>query len=197
MDKKTYQAYIEEKKELVFEVSDKIWEYAELSLKEHKSCQLYCKVLKEEGFTVENPVAGIETAFAASFGSGSPVIGILGEYDALSGLSQKAGAAERCEILEGGNGHGCGHNMLGAGSRGKLLELQPRLLLDAFQKLTRPVVRQFPVDRHLSLFRGMPELAVAAFLVCQIPTVFFQDSDDFRDFHYFHRSLSFGLAIQR
>ena len=116
MDKKTYQAYIEEKKELVFEVSDKIWEYAELSLKEHKSCQLYCKVLKEEGFTVENPVAGIETAFAASFGSGSPVIGILGEYDALSGLSQKAGAAERCEILEGGNGHGCGHNMLGAGS---------------------------------------------------------------------------------
>ena len=93
MNKKTYQAYIEEKKELVFEVSDKIWEYAELSLKEHKSCQLYCKVLKEEGFTVENPVAGIETAFAASFGSGSPVIGILGEYDALSGLSQKAGAA--------------------------------------------------------------------------------------------------------
>ena len=116
MDKKKYQNYIDEKEEVICNTSDQIWGFAELSLKEYQSCALYCKVLKEEGFTVESPVAGIETAFAASYGSGSPVIGILGEYDALSGLSQEAGSAVRKEVVEGGCGHGCGHNMLGAGS---------------------------------------------------------------------------------
>lgn len=116
MDKKKYQQYIDEKKDLICGVSDQIWEYAELSLQEFRSCELYVKTLKEEGFQVECPVAGIETAFAASYGSGSPVIGILGEYDALSGLSQKAGETVRNEEHPGGNGHGCGHNMLGAGA---------------------------------------------------------------------------------
>ena len=116
MDKKTYQNYIDEKQDVISRVSDEIWGYAELSLKEHQSCALYCRVLREEGFTVESPVCGIETAFSASYGSGSPVIGILGEYDALSGLSQAAGCAVRSELISGGNGHGCGHNMLGAGA---------------------------------------------------------------------------------
>ena len=116
MDKKIYQNYIDEKAEVICGVSDEIWDYAELSLKEFKSCALYCKVLKEEGFEVTSPVAGIETAFTASYGSGKPVIGILAEYDALSGLSQKAGETTREEAVSGGNGHGCGHNMLGAGS---------------------------------------------------------------------------------
>ena len=106
MDKKKYQDYIDEKAELICEVSDKIWSYAELSLQEFKSCEIYCKVLKDEGFTVESPYAGIETAFKASFGSGKPVIGILGEYDALSGLSQEAGVPYKKEIVNGGNGHG-------------------------------------------------------------------------------------------
>ena len=109
-------AAIEEKKNIIFDVADKIWEYAELSLQEYKSCRLYCDVLKEEGFRVEEGIAGIETAFSASFGSGRPVIGILAEYDALSGLSQKAGSVRREEAVSGGNGHGCGHNLLGAGA---------------------------------------------------------------------------------
>ena len=131
MDKKKYQNYIDEKKDVICDVSDQIWGFAELSLKEYQSCALYCKVLADEGFQVESPVAGIETAFAASYGSGSPVIGILGEYDALSGLSQEAGKAERKEVVAGGSGHGCGHNMLGAGSMAaafavkKYLEDQP------------------------------------------------------------------------
>ena len=116
MDKKKYTDYIDEKKDTFIDVSDRIWEYAELSLKEFKSCELYCKVLKEEGFEVESPICGIETAFKASYGSGRPVIGILGEYDALTGLSQVAEGTERKELVEGGCGHGCGHNMLGAGS---------------------------------------------------------------------------------
>ena len=116
MGKKEALEYIDSKAELVTEVSDKIWGYAELSLMEHQSSELYVEVLKKEGFQVETPVCGIETAYIASYGSGKPIIGILAEYDALSGLSQEAGAVERKEVIPGGHGHGCGHNMLGAGA---------------------------------------------------------------------------------
>ena len=107
---------IDESSSVFCEVSDKIWGYAELSLKEYKSTELYVKVLAELGFEVERNVAGIATAFLGKAGSGRPYIGILGEYDALSGLSQVGGSAEKCEVEKGGNGHGCGHNMLGAGA---------------------------------------------------------------------------------
>ena len=107
---------IDESSSVFCEVSDKIWEYAELSLKEYKSTELYVKVLAELGFEVERNVAGIATAFLGKAGSGRPYIGILGEYDALSGLSQVGGSSEKCELEKGGNGHGCGHNMLGAGA---------------------------------------------------------------------------------
>lgn len=115
-DKQCAVDAIEAKRELICSVADRIWEYAELSLQEFKSCQCYCEVLEQEGFLVERNTANIETAFTASYGSGRPVIGILAEYDALSGLSQKAGALEREEIIPGGSGHGCGHNLLGAGA---------------------------------------------------------------------------------
>ena len=115
-EKQAAIAAIEEKRDTIIHVADNVWEYAELSLQEYKSCELYCKILEKEGFLVERGIAGIETAFSASFGSGRPVIGILAEYDALSGLSQKAGVAVREELVNGGNGHGCGHNLLGAGA---------------------------------------------------------------------------------
>lgn len=98
------------------EIADQIWEYAELSLKEHASAALYCEKLRELGFTVTEKLGGIDTAFCGSYGSGKPVIGILGEYDALSGLSQKAGACTHDPLVPGGSGQGCGHNLLGAGS---------------------------------------------------------------------------------
>ena len=114
--KQTAFDYIDEKAGVITDVSDKIWDYAELSLREYKSGDLYAKVLKEEGFTVDHPFNNIETAFRASYGSGKPVIGILAEYDALTGLSQVAGSEKREELVADGNGHGCGHNLLGAGS---------------------------------------------------------------------------------
>lgn len=116
MQKKAALSVIDEKQDLFTGVSDQIWAYAELSLLEYKSMELYCKVLAENGFTVEKGLCKIPTAFSGTFGSGSPVIGILGEFDALSGLSQKCGVAQREELVPGGCGHGCGHNMLGAGS---------------------------------------------------------------------------------
>lgn len=97
-------------------IANEIWENPELSLKEYKATEIYCKALREQGFEVTEKLCGIDTAFCGSFGSGRPVIGILGEYDALSGLSQKADATEHSPLKKDGCGHGCGHNLLGAGS---------------------------------------------------------------------------------
>ena len=83
---------IEAKADKIVGIADCIWEYAELSLQEYQSCELYCRSLREEGFEVEKGICNIETAFKVSYGQGQPVIGILAEYDALSGLSQEAGA---------------------------------------------------------------------------------------------------------
>ena len=126
-EKKSALQTIEDKKELITEVADKIWEYAELSLQEFKSAALYCEVLEREGFQVEKGTSGIETAFKASYGQGRPYIGVLAEYDALSGLSQEAGKTERKELHPGGAGHGCGHNLLGAGAFGAALGIKAYL----------------------------------------------------------------------
>ena len=92
--------YIEQNQKQYTDISHRIWSFAELSLKEFQSAALYVEALKNEGFTVETGLSGIETAFLGSFtvGEGGPVIGILGEFDALSGLSQKACSTVRQEI---------------------------------------------------------------------------------------------------
>jgi len=115
-DKDRALSVIEEHAGLFRAMADEIWENPELSLKEFRAAELYCGKLRELGFTVTENLCNIPTAFCGSFGSGRPVIGILGEFDALSGLSQKAGAAEPAPVTPGGNGHGCGHNLLGVGS---------------------------------------------------------------------------------
>lgn len=115
-NKQTAIDYIEHNAALFEDVADRIWDNPELSLKEQKSAALYCEKLRELGFAVTEKLCGIETAFCGAYGSGRPVIGILGEFDALDGLSQKAGAAVHDPLDEGKPGHGCGHNLLGAGS---------------------------------------------------------------------------------
>lgn len=92
-----------------------IWDYAELGYKETKSAALHVQNLKNAGFTVETGVAGIPTAFVATYGTGSPVIGILAEYDALPGLAQEA-VAEKKSIEGKAGGHGCGHHLFGTAS---------------------------------------------------------------------------------
>ncbi|MHA2214246.1 MAG: amidohydrolase, partial [Candidatus Thorarchaeota archaeon] len=105
--------WISENESQMIEVSDKVWELAELGLLEFKSAELIAKTLEEYGFTVERGVADMPTAFVATYGSGSPVIAINGEYDALPGLSQKAEAQQE-PLEDGAPGHGCGHNVHGA-----------------------------------------------------------------------------------
>ncbi len=100
------------------ELSENIWNFAELPYEEEKSASVLIQALEAEGFKIETGLAGMPTAFSASFavGTGKPVVGLLGEYDALDALSQKAACPERSPIKEGAPGHGCGHNLLGAGS---------------------------------------------------------------------------------
>lgn len=114
--KKDVAVYIESKKDLFVDVNDKIWAYAELAYTEKKSSKLLNKILEQDGFTVEIGVGGIATALIASYGQGEPTIAVLGEYDALPGLSQAKAVAHKKEIEKGGNGHGCGHNSLGVGA---------------------------------------------------------------------------------
>ncbi len=105
--------WIDENKRRIIEISDRVWEFAELGLVEFKSSRLLAGELERNGFKVKRGVAGMPTAFVATWGNGKPVIGIMGEYDALPGLSQKR--VPRREPLEPGKpGHGCGHNIHGA-----------------------------------------------------------------------------------
>ena len=107
---------IENKRDQYIQVASQIWDYAETCFQEHRSSRALESLLEQEGFRVQRDVAGMETAFIAEAGSGKPVIGFLGEYDALPGLSQKADAVTHTPIVEGGPGHGCCHHILGTGA---------------------------------------------------------------------------------
>ena len=118
---------IEDKKDKLTALSDGIWDVPETAFTEFQSAKLLCDALKSEGFEVEEGVAGISTAFSGKFGSGKPVIGILGEFDALSGLSQVAGCAEKTALVKGANGHGCGHHLLGTAGIGAAIAIKDYL----------------------------------------------------------------------
>lgn len=98
------------------QLSDKLWEYAEPGMREYKSAGAYAEFLKNEGFTVNEKICGMDTAFEGVFGSGSPVICFLAEYDALSGLNQRANIFNQEKDSDSDTGQGCGHHLLGVGS---------------------------------------------------------------------------------
>jgi aminobenzoyl-glutamate utilization protein B len=107
---------VERKRTAFFALSDRIWDIPETNYLEYQSAEEHARMLESEGFRVERGLAGLPTAVMGEAGEGGPVIAILGEFDALPGLSQEAGIAEERPLISGGNGHGCGHNMLGSGS---------------------------------------------------------------------------------
>ena len=122
-----YEKYlntVDEKSEEICAISDAIWDLAETAFGEFESSKLIADKLEAEGFKVERGVVGIPTAFTATFGCGSPRLGILAEYDALEGLSQEGGTAERKPIPGKDKCHGCGHNLFGAGSMGAALAVK-------------------------------------------------------------------------
>ena len=116
---------VSRKQDLVVEVSDRIFDFAETGFHEFETAKLYQQVLEKEGFAVEMGIAGMPTAFKATYGNGKPVVGFLAEYDALPELSQVGGCTERKPVCgENPDGHGCGHNMLGAASLSAALGLK-------------------------------------------------------------------------
>jgi aminobenzoyl-glutamate utilization protein B len=114
MSKETALSWIDENEKRIIEVSDEVWEYAELGLLEHETSKLLADEIERHGFEVERGVADMPTAFVATWGSGSPTLGVLGELDALAGISQKP-VPYRDPVVEGAPGHGCGHNIHGTG----------------------------------------------------------------------------------
>ena len=107
---------LDAQRELLFGLSDQIWDHPEVGFHETFASSLLAQTLRDQGFTVETGLGGIPTALCGTFGQGGPVIGFLGEFDALPGLSQQACVTEKQPVEEGGAGHGCGHNLLGVGS---------------------------------------------------------------------------------
>ncbi len=107
----------------LIDLSARIWRLAETALREHESSEALAAAAERHGFEVTRGVAGMPTAFIASYGEGAPVIGILGEFDALPGLSQKA-TPRPDPLVPGAPGHGCGHNLFGPGSLGAAIAVK-------------------------------------------------------------------------
>jgi aminobenzoyl-glutamate utilization protein B len=107
---------VEDHQDDLIGLSDRVWGMPELNFREQRSAAEHVAMLEAKGFRVTTGVAGIPTAVVGEAGEGGPVIAILGEYDALPGLSQEAGVAEHRPVEHNGPGHGCGHNLLGAGA---------------------------------------------------------------------------------
>ena len=119
----TAVADVQQRAEELKGVNHTIWELAEIGLQEHQSSALLIEKLKQNGFRIERGISDMPTAFVASYGDGAPIIGILAEYDALPGMSQKV-AGFREPRIEGGGGHACGHSGLGTGALGAALAVK-------------------------------------------------------------------------
>ena len=122
-NKKAIDKSVEKHRKALIKISDAIWSNAELALEEHKSSKILADYAEKNGFSVERGVAGMPTAFIATYGSGRPRIGILGEFDANAGISQKAQSKKEA-LIEGAPGHGCGHNLFGTGSLGAAVAIK-------------------------------------------------------------------------
>ena len=116
-NKKAILASIEKHEQQLIKISDSVWALAEEAFEEEDSSRILADYAEKNGFTVERGVAEMPTAFVATYGSGKPVISVLGEFDALPGISQKA-QPTKSPLNEGAAGHGCGHNLFGAASLG-------------------------------------------------------------------------------
>lgn len=120
-------AWIDNNSDALTELAHEIWGYAEIAFKETRSARAQAAFLRKQGFTVKLGVAGMRSGLVATFGSGKPIIGFLGEFDALIGMSQKV-AATHDPVQDGAPGHGCGHNLLGVGSLAAAVAMKEEML---------------------------------------------------------------------
>ncbi|WP_405225396.1 amidohydrolase [Dokdonia sp. Asnod1-B02] len=125
-NKQAVIASVEKHEKELIRISDEIWSIAETAFEETQSAEILASYAEKNGFKVDRGVAGMPTAFVATYGSGSPVISVLGEFDALPGLSQKTEPTKN-PLNEGEPGHGCGHNMFGAASLGAAIAIKEQI----------------------------------------------------------------------
>ena len=116
-NKKVAIAGVDAKAKELTTLSDKIWSFEEVAFQEKQSAAALMDYAEKQGFKITKNIGDIATAFTAEYGSGRPIIGIMGEFDALPGLSQKP-VPYKDPVNEGGAGHGCGHNLFGVASLG-------------------------------------------------------------------------------
>ncbi|MEG2166384.1 MAG: amidohydrolase [Ruthenibacterium sp.] len=115
-DTEKVSAFVDAKSAETIALSEKIWNFAEPNWRETQSANASADALRAEGFSIETAPCGMKAAFVATYANGGPTIAYLGEYDALSGLSQEAATPHHAPIASQKLGHGCGHNLLGGGS---------------------------------------------------------------------------------
>ncbi|WP_035337470.1 amidohydrolase [Dokdonia sp. PRO95] len=125
-NKQAVIASVEKHEKELIRISDEIWSIAETAFEETQSAEILASYAEKNGFKVDRGVAGMPTAFVATYGSGSPLISVLGEFDALPGLSQKTEPTKN-PLNEGEPGHGCGHNMFGAASLGAAIAIKEQI----------------------------------------------------------------------
>ncbi|MEH7097105.1 amidohydrolase [Neobacillus vireti] len=126
MSKNTLLEWMNQNEERFTEVAQKIWENPQVGYEETFASQLQQKILMEAGFTIKSNIGGIPTAFIAEYGTTKPIIGILGEFDALPGLSQQISSV-RNPVVQKGPGHGCGHNLLGTAGVEAVIALKEQM----------------------------------------------------------------------
>ena len=143
-------------------ISDTIWDYAELGLQEFRSSKLLADTLEAAGFTVERNLAGMPTCFVATYGSGKPVIGLLGEFDALPMLSQKGRVAKKDPVVEGAPGHGCGHNAMCTAAAAAAIAVKEAMIahgikgtIKVFGSPAEEIVASRPYMIRAGLFEGV------------------------------------------
>ncbi len=143
-------------------ISDAIWGYAELGLQEFNSSKLLADTLEAAGFTVERGLAGMPTCFVATYGTGKPVIGLLGEFDALPTLSQKGRAPKKDPVVEGAPGHGCGHNAMCTAAAAAAIAVKEAMVahglkgtIKVFGSPAEEIVASRPYMIRAGLFEGV------------------------------------------
>ncbi|MDI6697779.1 MAG: amidohydrolase [Candidatus Saccharicenans sp.] len=178
-EKKFIIDWLGHKEQLEFfgRLSDRIWSYAELGLQEFKSSRLLADTLEQEGFTVERGLAGMPTCFVASYGRGKPVIGFLGEFDALPMLSQKGRVPKQDPLVAGAPGHGCGHNTMGTAAVAAAIA-------------TKKAMDRFGLKGTIKVF-GSPAEEILASRPYMVRAGLFKDVDAVIDNH---SSSDFGTA---
>jgi aminobenzoyl-glutamate utilization protein B len=189
--KKGVVAAVEKQRAEMTRMSDAIWQYAETALRETRSSKLLADYAEKHGFKVERGVAGMPTAFIASYGQGSPVIAILGEYDALPGISQKVATTKQA-FEEGSAGHGCGHNLFGVASLAAAVAVKEQM---AAGKL-RGTLRYYGTPAEESIGGKIYMIREGKFKDVDAVLVWHPDDETLADTKGFQANIQFFVEFQ-